>query len=377
MPAKRDLLTGLYPDERLHPQFLRVRDSPLYEPARGMLRELFADFHDVDGNFIEQFQTRGFDQRTLELCLFAMFKESGFAIDRTHDRPDFTLTKDGTTVCVEATTAGSKSGERLHPYIPIPEDRSPEELAHYLQEEIPIRLGSPLFTKLKTQYWKLPHVSGKPLIFAIENFHAAGSLVVSYSALANYLYGLSQHWYHDDDGNLIISEKPITSHRLATKEIPSGYFYQVDAEYVSGVLFTNSGTIPKINRMGQQGTYRSDGVRMLRYGTRYRYDPNATLPAPFIYEVGMEEEPETWREGTVLIHNPRALHPVPEGLIGAAAETSLNGTQSVTTFYEPFHPYTSMTMLYPGDTSTPDLQAVVDMVAENLFSQFPPAAEDE
>lgn len=69
--------------------------------------------------------------------------------------------------------------------------------------------------------------------------------------------------------------------------------------------------------MGQEGAFRSNAVRMIRYGTCYRHDPNAALPAPFVYEVGDGEWQETWREGTTLIHNPAALHPVPAGLLGA------------------------------------------------------------
>jgi len=80
---------------------------------------------------------------------------------------------------------------------------------------------------------------------------------------------------------------------------------------VSAVLYCNSGTIPKFNRMGHQGAYSNNKVRMIRWGTSYRYDPNSTSPKMFLYEVGDPSQGlESWREGTVLIHNPRARHPV-------------------------------------------------------------------
>ncbi|MDE5446246.1 MULTISPECIES: hypothetical protein [Bradyrhizobium] len=37
-----------------------------------MMQAVFADFHDADGNFVEQFQTIGFDARIFELYLHAL-----------------------------------------------------------------------------------------------------------------------------------------------------------------------------------------------------------------------------------------------------------------------------------------------------------------
>ena len=77
-----------------------------------VMRELLAEFSDPDGNFVQQFQTYGFDQRIFELYLDALFREAGAKIDRSHDRPDFTLSKDGKEVVayVEATTANPDTG---------------------------------------------------------------------------------------------------------------------------------------------------------------------------------------------------------------------------------------------------------------------------
>ncbi len=220
MPAKPDLFTSVYPDERLHPQFKTLRDSDLHEGSRTMFREVYANFHDPDGNFIEQFQTTGFDQRTFELYLFAVFKEAGLEIDRSHDRPDFMLTKDGVTVCVEAVTANHAPALGFQPYEPNSVERTAEEMAAYLRNEVPIRFGSPLFSKLKKEYWKLPHVAGKPLIIAVETFHGPGSLDLTYSELAQYLYGQTEHWHHDADGNLVITPQAIDFHRLGAKGNP-------------------------------------------------------------------------------------------------------------------------------------------------------------
>ena len=134
----------------------------------------------------------------------------------------------------------------------------------------------------------------------------------------------------------------------------------------------NSGTIPKFNRMGLQASYGTGSVRILRYGTHYKHDPNATTPSIFAYEVGDPAQgEETWREGTVMIRNPYALHKLPEEWLGAGAEEDLVGDQVVTTFAEPFLPYWSRTESYNGDASNVLLQKRMNRIAEILLKAYP------
>jgi len=46
-------------------------------------------FEDVDGNFVEQFQTTAFDARFSELYLFALLTEQRMIFDRSYPAPDF------------------------------------------------------------------------------------------------------------------------------------------------------------------------------------------------------------------------------------------------------------------------------------------------
>lgn len=329
--------------KNFHPSFVSLRDSPGYRPARQMLRELQQHFDDPDGNFVEQFQTTGFDSRTFELFLFAMFRESGLAIDRSHPRPDFLISREGLTVAVEAVTASPPSNAGIQPYMAFPENQSEAERAEYVKHSIPIRLGSPMFTKLQAKYWEEPHVAGKPFVIAIEDFHQAGSLASSSTPLTRYLFGQEQQWYHDEEGKLVITEHKLQTHKNAVKEIPSGFFNLPGAENISGVLFSNTGTIPKFARMGHQGLYKHPDVKMLRIGTCYRHDPNASLPAPFMYEVGEEGTTETWCQGTVFIKNPKALLPIPDEWLGTALQEEMIDGKHVTTWREYFLPYSSLT----------------------------------
>ncbi|MBL1729151.1 glycosaminoglycan attachment protein, partial [Klebsiella pneumoniae] len=133
-------------------------------------------------------------------------------------------------------------------------------------------------SKLRKEYWKLDHVKGNALIFAIADFHDDQSMQWSSNALISYLYGVKHEFTRDKDGQLIISPLKIEKHQVGNKTIPSGYFFQDEAENISAVLFSSSGTISKFNRIGRQAGYGPENIIMHRFGTCHDHDPNAFLP---------------------------------------------------------------------------------------------------
>lgn len=369
-----DLLKSLRPETELHSNFVTLRDSPLAGPARGMITEVAKTLKDPDGNFVEQFQTFGFDARCFELFLYAMFLEGGHSVTRDFDRPDFCLERNGTRAWVEAVTAGPRPSGKIEPYAIFPEARSEAELRQHLDNEFTVRLGSPLYTKLTKKYWNLPHVAGEPLVLAIQSFHEPVSLTMTSTTLVSYLYGLSESWSHDSEGKLIIKYEARREHqRKGLSPIPSGFFFQPLAENISGVLFCNTGTYAKFNRMGQQGNFRDPRLRMIRFGTCHRHDPDAVLPEPFMMEVGDPDEGlETWREGTLFIHNPNAKHPLPPEWLGAGAEDVLENGQVVTTFTESFLPFFSFTQNFGPDFPAPLVSAHAAHIWAGLTATYPP-----
>ncbi|MEN1835041.1 hypothetical protein AAIM60_19365 [Pseudomonas lijiangensis] len=355
---------------KLHSQFTQLQNSLGYKPARKLLKKIQKIFHDPDGNFVEQFQTSGFDQRTFELFLHEMFRESGHEIDRNYDRPDFILSRDGLTVAVEAVTASPASNNGVVPYSPFP-DSSINNMSQIIRHDLPIRLGSPLYSKLRKRYWELGQVNGKPLVFAIQDFSRPGSLLSSSVALSQYLYGMEHHSEYDGSGCLIVRNADMDIHKNDLKSIPSGFFKQPESEHVSAIIFTNAGTIAKFNRMGQQGFARDSSLIMFRYGTCYRHDPNASLPAPFLHDVNAPDSPkETWRQGSVAIHNPNAKHPIPIGWLGTSADMFLRDGDVITEFHEPFHPYMSMTLMFPSSSNRFLVQRKLDAIWQELTDVF-------
>jgi len=186
-----------------------------------------------------------------------------------------------------------------------------------------IKFGSALTSKLSKKYWEKEHVKGGSLLFAIHDFSQPMSMVFTRSALHPYLYGYDADWEHDAKGMLQITPRKIESHRWGEKVISSGFFNLPGAEYVSAVIFSNSGTISKFNRMGLHTGFGSNRVRLIREGTVLNHDRNATEPIPFQKNVRDEDYKEYWVEGLEVFHNHRAKYPIePEWLLGADFERS-------------------------------------------------------
>lgn len=341
-----DLFTPTVPEEKQHPTFKNIRKHLNWTPATGILREMMKSFVDVDGNFVEQFQTTGFDSRLWELYLYAYLVEDGLFVERPKPAPDFAAIRHGRKVFIEAVAVGPTDGE------PIPAAKEgppalkdPEEIKTLLKGKMPIKFGSALYSKLsrKTPYWKIPEVVDHPLLFAIADFHDQQSMTWSSSALFEYLYGITHEFTRGDDGRLIISALKIEYHEHEGKKIPSGFFYLPDAVNVSGVLFSASGTLSKFNRMGRLAGFGVKNMKLVRYGVCHDHDPNAALPRKFVKEIAPGVSKESWGEGLSLFHNPNARHPVPEEMFPSIAHHKLVDGQIRSVLPE-FHPYSSITM---------------------------------
>ena len=340
---KKSLFVPAVPPEKLNPHVRSLVDAPSYHPARNMLDLIYQDFNDPDGNFLQQFQTTGFDARFFELYLFAYFSNSGFDIDRTHPSPDFVVTRDGVTVSVEATTVNPSQGN-LFSGQSLPSRLDPKELAHFQNEELPIRFGSPLFSKLKKKYWELGHCKGRPFVLAIQAFFNEESLTLADSALTQYLYGhrVSAGW--TPEGNLIVSTDNVESHTQGDKTIPSDFFGQPDAKYVSAVVFTNSGTHAKFTRMGYQQGFGTEHFDISRSGYCHNPDPDAMDPTYFEYSLAEPPLVESWGQGLVVNHNPSALFPLPRGYFPEALEGYIeDGEYKADLPY--WHPFSSRTRI--------------------------------
>ncbi len=96
-------------------------------------------FVDVDGNFVEQFQSTGFDSRVWELYLNSYFKEEELFVNRENNTPDFIVEKYGVKIAIEAVIVGRKNDNPVK-FIPnFARDISPEDMVEFTENIMPIK----------------------------------------------------------------------------------------------------------------------------------------------------------------------------------------------------------------------------------------------
>lgn len=340
-----DFFTHLAPKEKLNGDFAIISSSEGYSPAVELIRPMMRWYEDADGNFVEQFQTTGFDTRLWELYLFAMLVEAGYVFDKSVAAPDFLARNVFGELCVEATTVNpsrNNSGE----LVPPPPLEEPEQMMAFQQQYMPIRYAGPLTAKLAKTYWDKESVKGRPLVFAIQDFHAPMSMAMSRTALPIYLYGMVWDWTRDASGKLVINPRRIASHVWGTKTVPSGFFALPDSENVSAVIANASATISKFNRMGVLAGFGSKRVRLLRKGTAANPDPNSDTPHVFVHDVSAPDYSETWMEGMDVYHNPRALHALHPSMLPGAAHHWLRDDGQLESRVPPWQPFASTTQIF-------------------------------
>jgi hypothetical protein len=305
-----DIFGDLNNKNKLHPNYVLLRDHAGFKSAKSVLKEISYHYKDIDGNFIDQFQSlNGFDARIWELYLFCFFREQYFHFERNYEAPDFIVEKLTHKIAVEAVIVGRKTPLSIdHNY------KTQAEIDDILKNEMPLMFGSALFDKLKKRYWEKPHVKDIPFAIAIADFHDTLSMTWSYNALLEYLYGYKYEHSFDDRGQLIVKPIKIDSYKKPSgKEIPSGFFFQPDSENVSAVVFTSNGTISKFNRIGKQAGFGDKNNKLIRMASFYDHTPHADKPKLVSYEVD-ESCNETWSEGIVIFHNPNAKLPIDPNL---------------------------------------------------------------
>lgn len=311
-PPPMSFFAPTAPEARLHPTFSALANGPIHSAAKRVIEYMMRWYRDQDGNFVEQFQTAGFDARLWELYLFATLIEAGYTIKQPNPAPDLKAIGVAGSFCVEATTINpSQDGSTT----PKPTSESSEnEIAAYLQHYLPIRFAGPLTTKLSKRYWEHPEAAGLPLAFAIQDFHDELSMTYSGTALSVYLYGKVVDVSSGSVETPVVSV--IAEHRWGTKVVDSGFFSFPGAENVSAVLFNSAGTLSKFNRIGVATGFGSPEVTLVHKGYRYGGEPPAR--ERFATEVGVGYS-ERWIHGMNVFHNPEAKHRFdPELLPGAA-----------------------------------------------------------
>lgn len=307
-------------EEKLHPYF-KILDTHGHEGARNLINEIVYSFIDVDGNYIKDFQTTGFDGRLWELYLYVYFYSAGFDLNNNYSAPDFMVSYWGKEFAFEAVTVNKSVT------FDEPNPKDPKEAFLLSLDYMPIKYGSSLVSKLRKRYWEKAHVKDKPFLIAVHDFHQPstmeqlGSMTWTRNSLIYYLYGIKPSFRYDQDGKIIlgivdtkdgISQgfDAVEWHEWKGKKIESGFFMLPESENVSAVLFSNNATITTFNRMGQLAGLGSPDVKMIRFMEVFNHDPKSITPKVVVKSIEDEDYEEAWGDGLVMYHNPNAKHPV-------------------------------------------------------------------
>ena len=341
-----DLFQDLDNESKQHPNFKLLKSRIFLSSAKEAISEVSYHYKDIDGNFIEQFQTlNGFDSRIWELFLFCFFREQFFSFKRNYHAPDYIIEKLNEDIAIEAVVISRKTNLGNEP----PDS---QEIQKKLENETPLLFGSALISKLNKvdkdgkKYWEQEHVKNKPFLFAIADFHDTMSMTWSYNALLDYLYGYKYEHSFDEKGELIIKPIKIGNYKKPNgTEIPSGFFFQPEAENISAIIFSSCGTLSKFNRMGKQAGMGSDVPTLIRMGAFYNHNPNADKPNILEYVVN-ENSQETWSEGVVIFHNPNAKIPL---------NPAFFDDRVAQTFFEDEQIYSIMPKIFPYNSFTQNL----------------------
>ncbi|MNV09308.1 hypothetical protein D3C71_997970 [compost metagenome] len=332
-----ELFKDVIPEDEQHYGYKTLKNEPRFEAARNIISEIVNSFVDNDGHFEREFQSVNFQARLWELYLHVYIHNAGLLVENNHAAPDFEVSNFGSKLFIEAVTVNpSENADR--PDLPPPQ--SYDEIEERLNDFMPIKFGSPLYSKLKKKYWEKEYVAGHPLILAIHDYHNDNAMTWSRTALSEYLYGIRTR---------IVNGKPcsekINTHRWEGKEIPSGFFNQQDAKNISAVLFSNQATIPKFNRMGKIAGLGSSSVKMIRNGFLYNPDPDAIYPIPFSKDVDDQDYEESWSDGLILYHNPSAIHPVDPNIFPDISHVFHSEDEGFYGYHQPYDVLGSITVV--------------------------------
>ena len=347
---KLELFKDIVAADKQNPFYKQLKNEPEWNSAKNLINEIIPLYTDVDGNFIQQFQSDGFDQRLWELYLFNYFNEEYLEIDRSKSSPDFVLKKDKCVVGVEAVTISNRTDSKTKSNANY---KVPDE--NYLLNDMPLLWSSALFNKLehksqdkgkseKVHYWEKDGLVGKPFVIAVQDFHREFSMTWSQNSLSELLYGF-RYQSNLENGNLVITPQKVESYtKINGTKISSGFFFsQPNAKYLSAVIANPLGTLSKFNRIGKELGYDKNNTIMVHRGLCYNHEENATRPKSFGYLV-KEGKNEKWGDGVVVYHNPNCLYPLDEELFPNACHYRLKN-DLLETRTPPFSPFSSITTI--------------------------------
>lgn len=307
-----DIFRPIVPEDRWHQHFRAVL-APECAPSRAVVKQWATGFPDRDGKFVQEFQL-SFNSPFWELYLHATFREYGFAFDWANAAPDFSISRSGKHLCVEAVTANAADGKPNEWDVKFGKDELPKIDLEKLNREAIIRLANAIYSKYKKyqqSYAKQPHVAQRPFVLAVAPFeqpffnhqYSRPIKAVLYDYYVDekaYLANPSAYPNGPPGKQLGFVEKDNGA------EIELGLFNDDRMREISAVIFSCTATWGKVDALAPESDVRKTIMQTV-WGSEPIGSP--VMRAGFSSEIG-----EMLTDGLQIYHNPYALCPLDPAL---------------------------------------------------------------
>lgn len=310
-----DIFSSQIDKTKLHNKYKMIKDNLQFTGEQEVLKDWIDGFIDRDGDIISKFQER-FHTSFWEFYLFAVFKEAGFEVDFTRNRPDFIITKPQ-ELYIEAVVAnikedGKKEEERtlddiLSMIKPVHLDN---DFTNSLNESI-TRYSNSIDTKYKkyTGYtdrygkYKKGYIEDDkfkenvPYIIALSGYEQINYGNNFYYAMFALLYGL----YYDNLNDKYTKKEYIFKPDTDSK-IELGLFLNDKMKDISAIIFSSTVTLGKLTSLAiseDKSPLKTNSVLCMRHDTE--------LPH-FKPQIVSKDNPEYLSDGLFIFHNPFATN---------------------------------------------------------------------
>lgn len=315
-----DLFSTTATKEKLHPKYETIKNHLFLTGEHDVLKDWIDGFEDRDNKIVYEFQTT-FHSSFWEFYLFAVFKEAGFEIDFTKNRPDFIINKPQ-KFYVEAVVANIKKDGSQEEQRTLRDIISMIEPAHMQQNfnenltESIVRYSNAILSKSEkyTGYSKKgkyhkgyseddDYDTTAPYLIALSGYEQINYGNNFYYAIFALLYGL----YYDNLNDKYTKKENIIKPN-STSEIPIGLFLNEKMEHISAIIFSSTVTLGKLTSLSisqNKSNLNLNTVLCMRHDTE---------PPHFKPQIVSSSNPEFLSDGLFIFHNPFAKNPMDKNL---------------------------------------------------------------
>lgn len=300
-------------ENALHPKYKFLQDNSLLDGEREILTNWTEGFVDRDNKIIKEFQTT-FHSSFWEFYLYKVFKEAGFNIDFTYDRPDFMIISP-LEINIEAVVSNIKQGgvadesRNLDNILSMLEPPHLQENYREFLDEAIVRNSSAILSKSKkylSNYSNCGWIKSEtPFIIALSSYGQIDYGREYYYPLLALLYGLYFNPSKKDFDVVTEIIKPNT-----TSPIPVGIFNDKSLEHISAIIFSCTTTLGKLTSLSI-----SQSLSTLQLNTVINIRQDYEAP---IYKIQMisPDNQEELSDGLFIFHNPFAKNKISKDAFG-------------------------------------------------------------